>query len=61
MTRDAIARKFGIGTKEAAAAVRQLVAEALLGADDDPGGRQPGQVREQGRDLRATAAPPSPV
>ncbi|MFF1511832.1 hypothetical protein [Streptomyces sp. NPDC058326] len=30
MTRDQIAQTFGIGIKEAAAAVRQLVAEGLL-------------------------------
>ena len=34
---------------------QRVVQQRILGADDDPGGRQPGQVREQGRHLRVTA------
>ncbi|MFF5130973.1 GntR family transcriptional regulator [Streptomyces syringium] len=64
MTRDAITRTFEIGTKEAAAAVRQLVAEGLL---TGPRGqyvnaysphqqrRRVQQLRERASDLRREA------
>ncbi|WP_409474674.1 GntR family transcriptional regulator [Streptomyces sp. HC307] len=64
MNRDEIARTFGIGTKEAAAAVRQLVAEGLLVGprgqyvneySPEQQRRRIRQLRERASDLRREA------
>ncbi|WP_406490740.1 hypothetical protein OHB06_01420 [Streptomyces sp. NBC_01604] len=64
MNRDEIARTFRIGTKEAAAAVRQLVAEGLLvgprgqyvnECSPEQQRRRVKQLRERAKDLRREA------